>query len=71
MKEKDKRWLRAAAVRALRTFAQTAAAAMGVTGASGGVDWAGVLYTSLTAAVLSIVTSLAGLPEVKEGEEEK
>ena len=71
MKEKTKLWIRAAAVRAVRTCAQTAVAAIGVAGCAGNPDWAGIVYTSITAALLSVLTSLAGLPEVKEGEKTK
>ncbi len=71
MKERNKRWLRAAAVRAVKTFAQTAAAALGVAGTAGHADLAGAMYTALIAGALSILTSLAGLPEVREGEDEK
>lgn len=60
-----KTWLKAAAIRALKTFAQTAAALLGA-GAINviEVDWIGILGVSATAAVASILTSLSGLPEV-------
>lgn len=60
-----KTWLKAAAVRAVKTFAQTAAALLGA-GAINviEVDWLGILGVSATAAVASILTSLSGLPEV-------
>lgn len=60
-----KTWLKAAAIRAVKTFAQTAAALLGA-GAINviEVDWLGILGVSATAAVASILTSLSGLPEV-------
>ena len=65
----SKTWWKAAAVRAIRTFAQTAIAAIGVTATVSAVDWLTVLSTSGLAAVLSLLTSVAGLPEVRESEE--
>ena len=60
-------WWKAAGVRALRTFAQTMAAAIGTGYAAWGeVPWVLVISTALVAAVLSILTSIAGLPEVGE-----
>ena len=61
-----KRWLAAAGIRALKTFAQTAVGML--TGELVGildVNWVSVLSVSATAAVLSVLTSIAGLPEVK------
>ena len=63
-----KAWIKAAGVRALRTVAQTAAAAIGTTAAFHSVDWLFVLSTSALAGVMSLLTSLAGLPEVKADE---
>lgn len=64
-----KEWFPKALVRALRTFAQTFLSTIG-TGAVvlGDVNWAMVLSSAALAAVLSLVTSLAGLPEVKKEE---
>lgn len=62
-----KRWAKAAGVRALRTFAQTAAATIGVATVMSEVDWFAVLSASALAALLSMLTSVGGLPEV-EGE---
>ena len=64
-------WVKAAAVRALKTIAQTAVATIGTTAVMAEVDWLMVASASLLAGVLSILTSIAGLPEVKtEGTEE-
>lgn len=62
-----KRWLRAAGVRALKTAAQTAAAMVPVGASVTEVGWLGVLGTAALAAVLSLLTSVAGLPEVDGG----
>jgi hypothetical protein len=66
-----KRWWKAAGIRALRTFAQAAIAAIGTTALITEVNWLVVGSTALLSAVLSLLTSLAGLPEVKEDEEDK
>lgn len=66
MKEKIKKWIKAALVRALKTVAQTAAAAIGTTAFICEVDWIAVLSTTLLAGILSLLTSIGGLPEVKE-----
>lgn len=63
-----KRWIKAAGVRALRTLAQTAVATIGTTAVMAEVDWVMVASASALAAVLSILTSVAGLPEVSETE---
>lgn len=63
-----KNWLKAALVRSLKTIAQTAVAAIGTSVAIGDVNWVMVGSTSLLAGILSILTSVAGLPEVKGGE---
>lgn len=57
-------WWRAAGVRAVKTAAQSAVAAIGTTATLGGVDWPVVASTAAMAAVLSLLTSLAGLPEL-------
>lgn len=59
-----KDWARAAAIRAIKTVAQTAAASIGTTTALGGVDWIMVASTSILAGLVSVLTSIAGLPEV-------
>ena len=61
-----KKWLMAAGVRALKTVAQTAVATIGVTAMLHEVDWVVVGSTAALAGVLSLLTSIAGLPEVEE-----
>ena len=60
-----KAWTKAAAVRAVKTVAQTAVAAIGTTAAMHEVDWLLVGSTAALAGLLSLLTSVAGLPEVK------
>ena len=62
-----KAWIKAAGIRALKTLAQSAVAAIGTTATLGGVDWRLVASTAALAAVLSLLTSVAGLPEVDNG----
>lgn len=64
MKTNFKQWAKAAGVRALKTAAQTAVATIGTTAMFDQINWAVVGSTTLLAAVLSILTSIAGLPEV-------
>lgn len=59
-------WLKAAVVRAVKTIAQTAVATIGTTAMLSEVDWVLVASASALAGILSILTSVAGLPEVKE-----
>lgn len=66
MKCNFKCWLKAAGIRALKTLAQTAVATIGTTALIAEVDWLMVASASALAAILSILTSVAGLPEVKE-----
>lgn len=61
-----KNWLKAAGVRAVKTVAQTAAATIGTSAAMGDVNWIMVGSSALLAGILSLLTSVAGLPEVKE-----
>ena len=63
MTSKFKQWAKAAGVRALKTAAQTAVATIGTTAMFDEINWAVVGSTTLLAAVLSILTSIAGLPE--------
>ena len=62
------KWWAAAGVRALKTFAQAAIATIGSSAAISQVDWKLVASASVLAAILSMLTSLAGLPEVKNEE---
>lgn len=62
------RWLRAAMIRALRTVAQAAVASIGAGAVFRAVDWRTVISSALLAGLLSLLTSVAGLPEVKAGD---
>ena len=64
MKRNWKQWLKAAGVRAVKTVAQTAVATIGASAVISEVDWAMVVSASLLAGVVSMLTSIAGLPEV-------
>ena len=66
MPDTFKKWIKAALVRAIKPHAQTAVATIGTSAAMGDVNWLMVGSTSLLAGILSILTSVAGLPEVKE-----
>lgn len=66
MTEHMKNWIKAAGVRAIKTVAQTAVATVGTAAYLGAVDWRMVASAALLAGVLSLLTSVAGLPEVKE-----
>ena len=58
-------WFKAAGIRAIKTVAQTAVATIGTSAVMGAVDWIMVGSASLLAGILSLLTSIAGLPEVK------
>ena len=63
-----KNWIKAAGVRAVKTVAQTAVATIGTAAVIGDVNWVMVASASVLAGVLSMLTSVAGLPEVTEEE---
>ena len=60
-----KKWFKAAGIRAIKTIAQTAVATIGTAAAISSVDWKFVVSASLLAGLLSILTSIAGIPEVE------
>lgn len=66
MSENFKKWLKCAGVRAIKTVAQTAVATIGTSAVMGDVNWLMVGSASLLAGILSILTSVAGIPEAKE-----
>jgi hypothetical protein len=66
----NRKWLRAAAIRAVRTVAQAAVSLIGVGAVMSDIDWLRVASASLLAGILSLLTSVAGLPEV-DGETER
>lgn len=65
-KEKAIKWLKAAGIRAIKTVAQAAVATIGTSAAMGEVNWVLVGSASALAGVLSLLTSVAGLPELQE-----
>ena len=71
MSDKAKIWFKAAGIRAVKTLAQTAVAMIGVGATTNSVDWLTIISTAGVAAILSLLTSVAGLPEIKESEEKK
>ena len=66
MKYNFVKWLKAAGIRAAKTVAQTAAAAIGVSAMISEINWVAVASTAAVAGVLSLLTSVAGLPELEE-----
>ena len=66
MSEKTKSWWKAAGIRAVKTVAQTAVAMIPAAVTIGAVNWETVIGTAVLAGVVSLLTSVAGLPEVKE-----
>lgn len=66
MKDKTKEWIKAAGIRALKTTAQAAIATIGINAMISDINWLAVGSTAFVAGVLSLLTSLAGLPEVEE-----
>lgn len=67
--KKWKSWIKAAGIRAVKTVAQTAVATIGTSALLAQVDWMMVISASILAGVLSLLTSVAGLPEVSDGAE--
>lgn len=68
MKKNWKNWLKAAGIRAIKTVAQTAIATIGTSVVLGDVNWVMVGSAAALAGILSMLTSVAGLPEVKDTE---
>lgn len=66
MSDKTKKWIKAASIRAVKTMAQTAVATIGTAAAMGEVNWIMVVSASVLSGVLSVLTSIAGLPEVAQ-----
>lgn len=66
MSDKTKKWIKAAAVRAIKTMAQTFIATIGSAAVLAAVDWKVVVSATVLAGILSVATSVAGLPEVEE-----
>ena len=66
MSTKAKKWIKAAGIRAIRTVAQTAVAMVGVATVMQDVNWIAVGSASLLAGILSVLTSIAGLPEAED-----
>ena len=67
MSAKTKKWMRCAGVRAVKTMAQTAVATIGASTVLSAVDWRVTVSAAVLAGVLSLLTSVAGLPEVENG----
>lgn len=66
MSDKTKKWIKAAAVRAVKTMAQTAVSLITVGNLITELDWVSIIGISATAGVVRMLTSVAGLPEVEE-----
>ena len=68
MSEKVKKWIKCAGIRAIKTVAQTAVGSIGASAMFSEVNWKIVISGALLAGVVSLLTSVAGLPEIKECE---
>ena len=68
MNENILKWIKAAGIRAIKTMAQTSLSLISVGAVMSDIDWRMVISASLVAGIYSLLTSVAGLPEVKEGE---
>ena len=66
MSDKTKKWIKAAGVRAVKTMAQTSVSLISVGNLITELDWVSIIGISATAGVVSMLTSVAGLPEVEE-----
>lgn len=69
MNKKFKNWIKAAGIRAIKTVAQSAVATIGTAAVLGEVNWIMVASASVLSGILSLLTSIAGLPELKSNEE--
>lgn len=65
-----KKWLKASAIRAVKTMAQTAVATIGTSAVMGDVNWVMVASASALSGIISVLTSVAGIPEVRSDENE-
>lgn len=66
-----KNWIKAAGIRAIKTVAQTAIATIGTSAVLGDVNWVMVASASALAGLLSLLTSISGIPEVEKGEDKE
>lgn len=69
MSEKAKKWIKAAGVRAIKTVAQSAIGVIGAAAVMGDVNWPMVLSAAVLAGIVSLLTSIAGLPEIESQKE--